>query len=175
MEAVSETDELHLRLIRGGVETVLRHAAANVSAGESVLEVAPEHVSIRGMLPDGCRYTSLGLQGCDVTADLTRDNSAAVPDGSFGVVVCCEVLEHVRQPFAAVRELCRMLKPGGRLYLTSPFDFRIHGPRPDCWRFTPDGWDALLADSGLAYRVVEIQNDARFLMPVWSCVIGMKA
>src|SRR5262249_5707397 len=49
-------------------------------------------------------------------------NRSPVPvdDGGFDVVVCLEVLEHVREQAALVQELYRALKPGGRLLLSIP-------------------------------------------------------
>lgn len=41
-------------------------------------------------------------------------------DGAFDTVVSCETIEHVPRPDVAVRELARVLKPGGRLLLTTP-------------------------------------------------------
>lgn len=39
---------------------------------------------------------------------------------SFDTVISCETIEHVPNPQQAVRELSRILKPGGRLFLTTP-------------------------------------------------------
>jgi 2-polyprenyl-3-methyl-5-hydroxy-6-metoxy-1,4-benzoquinol methylase len=41
-------------------------------------------------------------------------------DGDFDTVVSCETIEHVADPRQALRELARVLKPGGRLFLTTP-------------------------------------------------------
>jgi len=40
--------------------------------------------------------------------------------GSFDTVISCETIEHVPDPALAVRELARVLRPGGRLFLTTP-------------------------------------------------------
>lgn len=50
-------------------------------------------------------------------ADITRLPHA---DGSFETVFSCETVEHVPQPHRAFEELARVIKPGGRLFLTTP-------------------------------------------------------
>ena len=42
------------------------------------------------------------------------------PDASFDTLISCETIEHVPDPRRAVAELGRVLKPGGRLFLTTP-------------------------------------------------------
>lgn len=49
-----------------------------------------------------------------------------VEAGSFDVVLCTEVLEHVPDPINALRELNRVLKVGGKLILTAPFNSLTH-------------------------------------------------
>jgi ubiquinone/menaquinone biosynthesis C-methylase UbiE len=44
----------------------------------------------------------------------------ALASGTFDTVICCETLEHLQHPRAALAELARVLRPGGRLFLTSP-------------------------------------------------------
>jgi ubiquinone/menaquinone biosynthesis C-methylase UbiE len=44
----------------------------------------------------------------------------ARPDATFDTVVSCETIEHVHDPRRAVRELARVLRRGGRLFLTTP-------------------------------------------------------
>jgi SAM-dependent methyltransferase len=41
-------------------------------------------------------------------------------DDEFDAVVCVEAIEHVENPFHLLRELRRVLRPGGRLILTTP-------------------------------------------------------
>ncbi len=51
----------------------------------------------------------------------------AHPEASFDVAVSCETVEHVPDPARAVRELARVLKPGGLLLLTTPNYFGLMG------------------------------------------------
>lgn len=59
----------------------------------------------------------------DIVSDIT---GIPQPDASFDVVLCTEVLEHVPDPVAALRELSRLVRPGGRIILTTPFCSLTH-------------------------------------------------
>jgi SAM-dependent methyltransferase len=58
------------------------------------------------------------------------------PDASVDAIVCTEVFEHLIDPPSAAREIVRILKPGGRLVLTTRFCFPLHDRPADFWRFT---------------------------------------
>jgi ubiquinone biosynthesis O-methyltransferase len=62
------------------------------------------------------RYRSYGFEG------QARDLEQGIdyPDDSFDVVFCSEVIEHMTSPEVLVSEMKRVLKPGGRLVLTTP-------------------------------------------------------
>lgn len=60
----------------------------------------------------------LGLSG--IIWEITDIQAIAHPDASFDTVISCETVEHVPDPRKALRELARVLKPGGRLFLTTP-------------------------------------------------------
>ncbi|MBX2997200.1 MAG: class I SAM-dependent methyltransferase [Caldilineaceae bacterium] len=65
-------------------------------------------------------------------------------DASIDVIVSQETLEHVSDPFTAMREIHRVLRPGGLLYLQLPFTIGYHPGPTDYWRFTREGIVRLL-------------------------------
>ena len=84
-------------------------------------------------------YVNLDLfpmPGVDVAAD-----AEALPfgDAVFMRVECDAVLEHVRHPAKAMREIERVLAPGGYVHLVTPFCHPFHEYPKDYRRFTPDG------------------------------------
>ncbi len=60
--------------------------------------------------------------GAAASAGVLRGDVFALPfcDTSFDRVVCSEVMEHVHDYRAAIRELVRVLRPGGRIGITIP-------------------------------------------------------
>lgn len=73
----------------------------------------------------------------DIVADVCDMNMFA--DGTFDYVFMSEVLEHVKTPQEGVNEVHRVLKPGGTLYLSTPFIFPLHDEPYDFYRYTKYG------------------------------------
>ena len=67
---------------------------------------------------------------------------------SVDTVLCFNLLEHVFDHAAALREMHRVMKPGAVLYGWTPFSIGVHGDPSDSWRYTPDALEALLVRSG---------------------------
>ncbi|HVM31530.1 MAG TPA: class I SAM-dependent methyltransferase [bacterium] len=67
---------------------------------------------------------------------------------SIDFILCTETLEHVDEPLVFLREAFRVLKPGGQLLLTVPFEARWHFVPYDYWRYTPSGLNHLLRRAG---------------------------
>jgi len=175
--AVSQLDQEFLAVIRGNIRDFMTHVARRYAAGPALLlDIAPQvHEGARPFFPAEVAVETLDVDpgsGCTYIGDICRKNEE-IADGSFDYIVCTEVLEHTLQPFAAVDEMLRLLKSGGFLFLSVPFNFRIHGPLPDCWRFTEHGLRALLRE----YEIVElnqVETEGRPLMPVHYTVVAQK-
>lgn len=174
---VSQLDKDFLDIIRRNVRDFLKMASMRYTDGHGrLLDIAPQvHEGARPYFPEAIMVETLDIDpasGCTHIGDICSHNDH-IPDDSFDFVVCTEVLEHTLHPFHAVDEIRRVLKPGGKLFLSVPFNFRIHGPLPDCWRFTEHGLRTLLRD----YEVIELnslETDSRPLMPVHYTVVARK-
>jgi SAM-dependent methyltransferase len=62
--------------------------------------------------------------------ELEPDAPFPLDDAAFDLVLCAETIEHVRDVQLLLSEIRRVLRPGGRLALTTPAHLPV-GPRPD--------------------------------------------
>lgn len=53
------------------------------------------------------------VSGLEIGYHVGRGESLPFEDRSFDVVACCDVLEHVEDPGVVIREVARVLRPGG--------------------------------------------------------------
>jgi SAM-dependent methyltransferase len=109
--------------------------ARTVEAGSRVLDVGAGTAPYRKLFAR-CRYETQdfsqyqgyrGPEGEYAALDYVSDiTNIPVPDASFDVILCTEVLEHVPRPIDALKEMVRITKPGGRLLLSAPLGSGLH-------------------------------------------------
>jgi len=49
-----------------------------------------------------------------------------IESGTFDAIICTEVFEHIPRPDLAIKEFSRILKSGGKLYITAPLGSGVH-------------------------------------------------
>lgn len=176
-QEVSELDKKYFQMLREDVTNFMKKYGHEYDDnGVTLLDIAPQdHDGAKPYFPLS-KVETLDIDsksGATYIADLCEDNSEIVPADHFDIVVCTEVLEHTLNPFLAVNEIRRILKPGGIALVSTPYNFRIHGPLPDCWRFTEHGLRALFID----FEEVELralEDEDRFLMPIHYTLVVRK-
>ena len=77
---------------------------------------------------------------------------------SYDVIICTQVLEHVRDPRQVCRELFRILKPGGKLFLSAPQGQYLHNLPYHYFNITRIGLDMITREAGLEVESVEPQG-----------------
>lgn len=174
---VSKMDIEFLSIIRNNVNELMKKVASlYATKGGLLLDIAPQvHEGARPFFPETVVIETFDIDpasGCTHIGDICKHN-AFLSDNTYDYIVCTEVLEHLLQPFNAISEIWRILKPGGMLFLSVPFNFRIHGPLPDCWRFTEHGLRAVLSNFDII-ELNSLETLGRALMPIHYTVVAKK-
>ena len=102
-------------------------------------------------------YHTFEMPDCPTAATYTGTvyDMSVIPDQRYDWVISTAMLEHLEDPWKAAREMFRVTKPGGFLYVSVPFSQIVHyEPRyRDYWRFTPMGLGTLFPGT----RVHEVE------------------
>ena len=93
------------------------------------------------------RIKSLDIEKGENIDFVGKAESIPLSDESLDLVICQEVLEHIQEPWKAMKEITRVLKPEGRLYLQVPFIIGFHPCPNDYWRFTSEGIKQVVLES----------------------------
>jgi hypothetical protein len=168
MSTPSKFDQEILPLTRDHINNFIKETSIKlINEKGKLLEIGPQDRSVVRENFTNYKIDTFDIEdkyGPTHVGDITKYN-AFINDSEYDCVACLEVLEHTLNPFDAVKELRRILKDGGYLMVSAPLNFRIHGPSPDCWRFTEHGWRVLLRD----FDIIEIdimETPGRELFPV---------
>jgi len=148
--SIFQYDYLTLSTLSSDVQTLIAELPAP-APGARALDLGSDKSPYREPL------TARGFEvrTLDITLDLGADyagtaEQTGLPDESFDVVLCTQVLEHSQNPWAAAAEIRRILKPGGHLIASAPHVWFYHPHPSDNWRFTQEGLTHLCREAGLA-------------------------
>lgn len=125
--------------------SIQQNVVVNIGSGDSIL---PESIKDNNLLINldypstNARYKNKP----DVYGDACR---LPVKDNSVDAVLLLEVLEHVSDENMALKEIVRILKSRGKLYLSVPFLYPVHDAPADYRRLTIYGLRHLLTKHGL--------------------------
>ena len=130
-----------------------------------------------------------GFTGIDIEEGLNVDVVADLCESSFpqnhpelvnkfGLVVCGALLEHVRNPFDAARNVTALIRPTGCLYYVGPWVWGYHAYPDDYWRFSFSGLRALFpqiewvewwysgTNKGIGLKVREQKNERLYFQSI---------
>jgi SAM-dependent methyltransferase len=136
-----------------------------LDAGAGELRNKPLCAHLEYISQDVCRYEGAGdarglqtgswdTRRVDLVCDIV---SIPEPDGSFDVILCSEVFEHLPDALRALDEFARLLKTGGTLIITAPFASLVH--------FSPYHYVSGFSRSWFMHHLPERHFEVRELTP----------
>jgi SAM-dependent methyltransferase len=97
-----------------------------------------------------CTYHRADLAGWrNLDFEYSADGRLPAEAADYDCVLSTQVLEHVEDPTAYLRECYRVLRPGGNLLLTTHGIFEDHAVPHDYWRWTAGGLQRMIEEAGL--------------------------
>ncbi|MDN3512442.1 MAG: class I SAM-dependent methyltransferase [Candidatus Jettenia sp.] len=127
----------------------------DMGAGEMPFKKYCEHLNYTSQ--DFCQYEGKGdgrglqtdkfdVKGIDIVCDIKQ---IPVPDERYDNILCSEVLEHIENPLEGIKEMKRILKPGGKVIITVPGTSLLHfSPYHYYTGFKDNFFNLLLGKSG---------------------------
>lgn len=144
----------------------------NRAVDNHLSELGPERLSAAEISGDAYArkpwkaFVSLNYPEFDLCAPLEGR-------GTYDVVICEQVLEHVVDPWVAAENLRGLCVPGGHVVVSTPFLVRVHElpmyGMHDYWRFTPRGLRTLLERAGLQVDTVGSWGNRSVILGNFDC------
>lgn len=131
----------------------VKEVSAALPAGTKLLDAGAGECAYKKYFAH-CEYKSVDLAAgnptwaygnLDYVAPLDK---LPIDNGAFDAVLCTQVLEHLDHPRECMKELYRVLRPGGKLFVTVPMAQSEHQVPYDFFRYTSFGLRSLLSESG---------------------------
>ena len=98
----------------------------------------------------------LDIQDGDAVDIVADAHNMPIGDNSFDMVLCTSVLGDCWEPNQVVKEMSRIVKPGGKIILNVPFLYPINDAPYDYWRFTPFTLRKLFKDNFSEVEIVPV-------------------
>lgn len=146
-------------LARHCVTSFVRSVSSALREGTYILDAGAGECTYKPFFSH-CSYRSVDLgigddkwnyRHLDYVAPL---DCLPIENDTFDAVLCTQVLEHLQNPTECLAEMCRVLKPGGRLFLTVPMAQNEHQVPYDYFRYTSYGLKHICGVAG--FQSIEV-------------------
>jgi len=179
----------HLRRFVSGLGRVEHALDLGCGDGRLTLELDAAALTAADVSRVALERTRERLSGRSAElVELEPDAPLPLPDSIYDLVLCAETIEHVRDVQLLFSETRRVLRPGGRVAITTPahgrvtvlkalvrgFESRFDPLSPHLRFFTPRSLSGVLGDMGFAVESLRCVVDRSWPLPIDS-LSGRKA
>jgi SAM-dependent methyltransferase len=129
----------------------------DLASGGTVVDYGCADLQYRDLFSDGVMYVSADLPGNpEASIEIRTDGTLPLPDASADAVFSSQVLEHVADPALYLSECLRVLRPGGKLLLSTHGIMVYHRDPVDYWRWTAEGLQRIVSQAG--FRITRFEG-----------------
>lgn len=140
-------------IARWYVTCFVKNVAQKLPKGSAILDAGAGECVYKSLFAH-CEYRAIDLavgesrwnySNLDFVGPL---HDMPIDDSTFDAVLCTQVLEHLELPRESIAEMFRVLKPGGKLYITVPMSQNEHQVPYDYFRYTSYGLESICRLAG---------------------------
>lgn len=124
----------------------LERLCRDTATTKLTLVVHSEDVDHKHDFPNAYTVTKRADEPADMHVDVYYRDLSKIPDGSYPVILCTGLLEHIPDPQRIIADFHRILQPGGRLIISASAVFSFHECPDNFFHFTPYGFKLLFKD-----------------------------
>jgi SAM-dependent methyltransferase len=143
------------------VNDFVEKVAASLPPGTSLLDAGAGECVYKKYFAH-CNYKSVDLGIGEPNWNYSRLDYVAplhelpIEDESFDAILCTQVLEHLQKPTESVKEMYRVLRSGGHLFVTAPMAHNEHQIPYDFFRYTSFGLKHICTEAG--FREIRVTS-----------------
>jgi len=127
-----------------------------------VLDVGGRIQPYRELIASPGQYCAIDLRPTVLVSAVAAAERLPFADNSFDLVLCTQMVEYAPDPAAVMREIHRVLRPQGTLFLSAP-SICPRDSEQDRWRFFPPALNQLLSGFSAVHIVPECGSAAGFM------------
>jgi SAM-dependent methyltransferase len=150
-------------LERQSILAAVRRFAESLAPGTRVLDIgagdSPYRELFRRSTYETVDWANSPHEDARAADHIASADDLPLEDATFDAALATQVLEHVPDPVLVLREMHRVLRPGGRVLITVPFIWEEHERPFDFQRFSSAGVAHVLESAGFSGIVVRPRND----------------
>ncbi len=158
-------------VLRKRREVFTKWLQGSAHANSVVLDVGGRIQPYRPLIDSPSLYVALDLVVTPAVNVVSNAAHLPIRSDCIDLVLCTQMLEYASDPQLVIREIRRVLKPGGFLVLSAPAVFPQDSDH-DCWRFLPGALRELLMDFSSFDLAAEGSSLSGFIRTFNVCVVS---